>query len=55
MKKLELATRWRALHGLRKGFTGKPKRVLVNRNTWLLVTAIFRALVWIARLIQQIM
>jgi len=51
MKKfIELTTRWRALHG-HKGF----KRLLVNRETWLLATAILRTLVWIIRFLHQIM
>lgn len=55
MKKEVLAKRCRALHDPGIGLLKKLSRLLVNRNTWLLLTSVLRFFVWVARLIQQFM
>jgi len=55
MKDDQLATRWRALHDGFKDFFRKLNKLLVNRQTWRFVTALFRILMWIIRLLQQFM
>lgn len=51
----QLTTRWRALHGWFKESIRALKKRLVNPRTWKFMTAAFRFVMWIVRLLQVFM
>lgn len=55
MKDVQQATRWRTLHAGFSDYLKRVKKLLVNRKTWLFVTALFRIFMWIIRLMQSFM